>query len=52
MPTSEHYRKSAEECRLHALESHDPHERDTSLRMAAQWDRLADHKVLKESDQQ
>ena len=47
MPTSEHYRKNAEECHLHAIESCDPHERDALLRMAAQWDRLADHKVLK-----
>jgi hypothetical protein len=51
MPTSEHYRKSAEECRSHARDAHDTHERETLLRMAAQWDRLAEHKARKESEQ-
>jgi hypothetical protein len=46
--TSEHYRKSAEECRRHAQETHDQVERETLLRMAAQWDRLAGHKPRKE----
>jgi hypothetical protein len=51
MPTSEHYRESADECRKHALETHDTHEREALLRMAAQWDRLAEHKGRKESEQ-
>jgi hypothetical protein len=51
MPTSEHYRKNAEECRSHARDAHDTHERETLLRMAAQWDRLAEHKARKESEQ-
>jgi hypothetical protein len=51
MPTAEYYRKSAEQCRTHAREAHDTHERETLLRMAAQWDRLADHKARKESEQ-
>jgi len=51
MPTSEHYRKSAQECRRHAKETSDRLERETLLRMAAQWDRLADHKARKESEQ-
>jgi hypothetical protein len=52
MPTSEHYRKSAEDCRRNAKEAHDVHERETLLRMAAQWDRLAEHKARKESEQE
>jgi hypothetical protein len=52
MPTSEHYRKSAEDCRRSAKEAHDVHERETLLRMAAQWDRLAEHKARKESEQE
>jgi hypothetical protein len=51
MPTSEHYRKSAEECRRLAKEAHDQVERETLLRMAAQWDRLSAHKARKESEQ-
>jgi hypothetical protein len=51
MPTSEHYRKSAEECRSHAGQAHDAHERESLLRMAAQWDRLAQHKASKESEE-
>jgi hypothetical protein len=51
MPTAEDYRKSAQECRSHAKESHDTHERETLLRMAAQWDRLAEHKARKEAEQ-
>jgi hypothetical protein len=50
MPTSEHYRKSAQECRRHAKEAGDTLERETLLRMAAQWDRLADHKARKEAE--
>jgi hypothetical protein len=52
MPTSEQYRKSAEDCRRNAKEAHDVHERETLLRMAAQWDRLAEHKARKESEQE
>jgi hypothetical protein len=51
MPTSGHYRKSAEECRRHARETRDTLERETLLRMAAQWDRLADHKARKEAEE-
>jgi hypothetical protein len=51
MPTSEDYRKSAEDCRSHAREAHDTHEREALLRMAAQWDRLAEHKARKESEE-
>jgi hypothetical protein len=51
MPTSEQYRESAGECRKHARETHDTHEREALLRMAAQWDRLAEHKGRKESEQ-
>jgi hypothetical protein len=51
MPTSEHYRKNAQQCRLHAGETEDTHEREVLLRMAAQWDRLADHKGRKEAEQ-
>jgi hypothetical protein len=51
MPTSEHYRKTAEECRRHAKEADDIVERETLLRMAAQWDRLAEHKARKESEE-
>ena len=49
MPTSEHYRKSAQECRRIAKETDNRIERETLLRMAAQWDRLADHKARLES---
>jgi hypothetical protein len=48
MPTSEHYRKRAEECRRLAEQAHDAHERATILRMAEQWERLAEHKAKKE----
>jgi len=48
MANSEHYRKYAEECRAHARGTHDQHERETLLRMAAQWERLAEHKARKE----
>ena len=50
MPTSEHYRNSADECRRHAKETHDTMERETLLRMAAQWDWLAQHKARKEAE--
>ena len=51
MPTSEHYRKNALETRKHAREAPDTHEREILLRMAAQWDRLADYKVRKEAEE-
>jgi hypothetical protein len=51
MATSEHYRKSADDCRRHAKEAFDTLERETLLRMAAQWDRLAQHKARTESEQ-
>jgi hypothetical protein len=45
MPSSGHYKSSAEECRRLAEEAHDEVERETLLRMAAQWERLAAHKT-------
>jgi hypothetical protein len=51
MPTSEHYRKSAADCRRLAKEATDQVERETLLRMAAQWDRLAEHKSRKAAEQ-
>ena len=51
MPTAEDYRNSAHECRSHAREAQDRHEREALLRMAAQWDRLAEHKARKEAEQ-
>ena len=50
MPTAEDYRHSAHECRSHAREAQDRHERESLLRMAAQWDRLAEHKARKEAE--
>jgi hypothetical protein len=50
MPSADHYRQSAQECRRHADEAHDWHEREALLRMAAQWDRLAEHKARKEAE--
>jgi hypothetical protein len=44
MPTSEQYRKSADDCRRLAEEAEDPGEREILLRMAAQWERLAAYK--------
>jgi len=44
MPTADHYRKSAQECRRIAGEAQDSHERETLLRMAAQWERLAEQR--------
>lgn len=51
MPTAEDYRNSAHECRSHAREAQDRQEREALLRMAAQWDRLAEHKARKEAEQ-
>jgi hypothetical protein len=50
-PTADHYRKSAQECRRIAGEAQDSHERETLLRMAAQWERLAEHKARKEAEE-
>ena len=52
MPTSEDYRKSAQECRRHARETDDREERETLLRMAAQWERLADHKARRDAEKE
>jgi hypothetical protein len=49
MPTAEQYRKSAEQCRRVANNAEDQTERE-ARRIAAQWDRLADHKERKESE--
>jgi hypothetical protein len=49
MPTSEHYKRRAEECRALAEQAHDEDERATILRMAEQWERLAEHKAKKEA---
>jgi hypothetical protein len=51
MPTSEDYKRSAEECRRLAQQAHDDIEREALLRMAAQWDRLAQHKAKVEGRQ-
>ena len=50
MPTSEHYRKSAQECRRIAKGTDDHIERETLLSMAAQWDLLASDKARVESE--
>jgi ribosomal protein S15P/S13E len=50
MPTLEHYRKCAQDCRSLARDTHDTHEREVLLRMAAQWDRLAEYKGDKEKE--
>jgi hypothetical protein len=50
MPTAEQYRKSAEQCRRVADNTEDRLEREALRRIAAQWDRLADHKERKESE--
>jgi len=49
LPTAEEYRRSAEECRRLAGETPDKVERTTLLRMAAQWERLAEYKAKKEA---
>jgi hypothetical protein len=51
LPTAEEYRRSAQECRRLAQESHDAIERETLLRMAAQWDHLAAYKGKLENEQ-
>jgi hypothetical protein len=50
MPTTEQYRKSAEQCRRVAGNTTDREEREALLRIAAQWDRLADHKARKDAE--
>ena len=50
MPTSEQYKRRAEECRALAEQTHDDHERASILRMAEQWDILAKHKAKKETE--
>jgi hypothetical protein len=51
MPTSEQYRKSAEQRRRAAQRSDDRLEREALMRIAEQWDRLADHKARKEAEE-
>jgi hypothetical protein len=50
MPTAEQYRKSADQCRRVAGNTEDRHEREALLRIAAQWDRLAEHKQRKKAE--
>jgi hypothetical protein len=45
MPTSEHYKRRAEECRVLAAQAHDESERAIILKIAERWERLADHKA-------
>ena len=41
------YRRSVEKCRRLAREAHDEFKREALLRMAAQLERLAEHKAKK-----
>ena len=50
MPTSDQYRRSADQCRRIADNTVDRTEREALRRTANQWDRLADHKSRKESE--
>ena len=52
MPTAEHYRKRAQECRRMTDETTDKEERETLLRIAMQWERLAAHKARKEAEEE
>lgn len=52
MILAEQYRKSAEECRRVAEHTLDKLERDSLLRIAAQWDRLAEYRERKEAERQ
>ena len=45
MPTAEDYKRSADECRRVAEQVQDSIERETILKMAEQWDRLARSKA-------
>jgi hypothetical protein len=51
MPTSEDYRKNAEQCRSNARDVDNIHERETLLRIAVEYDQLAKHKARKASEQ-
>jgi hypothetical protein len=51
MPTAEHYRKSAQQCRRVATVTADKDEREALLRIAVQWERLAEHKARKEAEE-
>jgi hypothetical protein len=50
MPTAEQYRATAQQCRRVAGRTEDRDERAALLRIAAQWDRLADHKARKDAE--
>jgi hypothetical protein len=50
MPTAEQYRKSAQQCRDVAGRTEDRLERESLLRIATQWDRLAEHKARKDAE--
>ena len=52
MPTPEHYRKLAAECRRNANEADDADERNTLLRIAILWNELAERKTHKGSEDQ
>jgi hypothetical protein len=47
MPSAEQYRTGAEQCRKAAAKTDDRLERESLLRIASQWDRLAEHKARK-----
>lgn len=49
MPSSNEYLRHAEESRRLAAQSSDERERETLLRIAAQWEVLAQYKVKKEA---
>ena len=51
MPTSEHYRKNADDARALARETQDTQEREALLTVASQWDRLAEYKSRKEAEE-
>ena len=51
MPSSEEYKRSAEECRRAADKADDEIERETLLRMVEQWMRLAEYKAKIEARQ-
>jgi hypothetical protein len=50
VPTSQHYKRRAEECRALAEQAHDQHERASILRIARQWELLAEYKEYKEKE--
>jgi hypothetical protein len=51
MPTAEEYQKSADDCLRLAREATDPKESEILLRMAEQWNRLADYKAQRKSSE-